>query len=187
MKNALLAVSVALAVSPGVPGGGCVFDRLSPTPAPGSYRLSVPYHRQLYPRESTVPQKAYCVPATVLMWKDYLEPPWFDDVPWQDDIFSYADSRGWTAWQNGAIGVLEHYTASLASYWTGISISRSEYLVGEERLALADLDKALHLGSPTMVLVNEGTHVVLFLGTSWQQLPATLQPSKDYVLGTRPD
>jgi hypothetical protein len=84
LRNSPMICLVLLATYSSMGVDGC-FTPSNPNPAPPGGALNVPFHRQIYPNASN-PYKGHCVPASILMWRHYLQPGWVPDVPWQDNI-----------------------------------------------------------------------------------------------------
>jgi hypothetical protein len=85
-------------------------------------------------------------------------------------------------WPNG--GADSDVAAAAATFWLGQSIYADGY-VGpiELQQAVADQQKGLDQGTPTIVAVNAGSHAILVKGASWHKLFDALQrPFVDYMI-----
>lgn len=150
----------------------CLDETAPPVPLPGDTRLSVPYHQQIDTNNNN-----YCVPATVLMWLDYVNPAPFPDT-YEDTIWQFADSHGWAA-----PGGIDNYAIPLiVSNFIGYQTLRAVYNgTTEIRKAVADQQKGIAAHDPTLVEANYGIHAVLVVGASWQEL-SDARPSIDYMV-----
>jgi hypothetical protein len=144
--------------------------RIGPTP-PSSHTLSVPYHRQIDPD--------WCVPATILMWLDLVSSNSYQDS-YESQIWNWAVQRGWA----GPGGTDNDRIDDVASNFLPFTVTRWGYgsSMSERRSAVADQERALDFGDPTLVEANGGFHAVLFIGASWHDLPPLAQPNQDYVV-----
>ena len=77
--------------------------------------------------------------------------------------------------------MLSPYIADLATYYMGFSVSRNEYSSVDKSRGVADQEKGIDQGNPTLVEANYGVHAVLMVGASWSEI-ASARPSVDYVV-----
>ena len=150
----------------GALSGPACYVPWSNTPASGASELAVPYHWQ----ESD----QYCGEATVQMWANYR-----GQFPVQPEIEWWAYSN--YPWEVGAGGGLSQQVVSAAvTHYTGVPTNVVYYVDAERRIAVADQQKNLVNGHPTIVLTRSGYHYVILKGGYWHRL-ATDQPNADWM------
>ena len=147
---------------------GC-YNPTNPNPSTGDHELNVSYQIQ----ESSF----WCSLADASMWIRYVGSPYASG---QSDILDYMNAT--YPWDVGYGGSLAQAGIQAAlSDFSGISTD-DEFYTGdaEKRRAVADLQKGIANGNPTIVVTQSGLHAILVKGASWHQL-GDYQPNLDYI------
>lgn len=152
-----------------MPMRDCGFLSWSSGAPPGVF-LSVPYYQQ--------DSQYYCLEATIQMWSAYSEGGLF----WtQDQIYDQMYTL-----DPGEVGPNGSSSAAAADGVSALITPATFTAYGDWRQSIADQQKGINNGYPTIAIVNNGYHADLVMGASWHQL-GTLQPSDDFVWVHDPD
>jgi len=145
------------------------------SPPQGEHRLGVAFQRQ---------QTDYwCAITCVSMWVQFKGTPYPAE---QQDIYDYIawESPYW--WTMGQGGSLSQEGMQFALWdYSGINTANEFYVAAESRKLVADIQKGISQGNPTIVVTGSGTHAKLVIGASWQQL-GNYQPKVDVIITADP-
>ena len=139
--------------------------RFGPTPPQGTVGLSVPFHHQKFDAISSQPERNYCVPASILMVKDYYHGG-FTPNSVQHSIWNDAVARGWAALGQPPFGGFNvgHVGAAFTLY-SGYAHTNRVY--SDRGQALADAEKNIAQGNPVPAIVHGDAHIVVIRGVVW--------------------
>ena len=118
------------------------------------------------------------------MWAGYLLRGWgHNDSSYQTSVWNYASQYQWTApcFNSADVCIRGDKLGELASHFLSYTVTRVQYLRSEGRQYLADVEKAVDLGDPSIVAADYGSHVMMFVGASWHLINSA-QPSQDYIV-----
>jgi hypothetical protein len=145
------------------------------SPPQGEHRLGVAFQHQ----ESD----QWCAIACISMWVKFRGTPY---PARQQDIYDYIlwESSYW--WTMGAGGSLSNQGIQNALWdYSYIGTDNQYYVPSESRILIADIQKGISVGSPTIVVTNSGMHAKLVIGASWHQL-GNYQPNVDVMITADP-
>jgi hypothetical protein len=149
----------------------------APKPDPGTHALPITHAVQL--------QCYYCVPATIVMWSTYLYGNQPDTT--QTNVWNWmANNPSYPGQTTAACGrgTSEGLAAVAAATFLKRAIGLEEYSgYNGRRQAVADQERGIDIGTPTIALVNGATHVVLVRGATWTELDDALKrPRNEFVM-----
>ena len=162
-----------LVLAPIVVASACFW----PPPQQTWYEMPVQYIRQT--------TAYYCVPATILMWHKYLFP---QGTITQNNIWDWAASH-FPGSTHVGLGIDTDVIEEVGETFLGRPLSEDWYVGGEQvRRAIADQARGMELNRPTIVVLQNGAHAVLFIGATWHRLNDALQrPDFEYIKMHDPD
>jgi hypothetical protein len=145
------------------------------TPPPNVKTINVPYRAQL--------KDWYCIPASILMWHDYVFGS--SATVTQDSIWDWANAvypgSSLPFWPGGGMDWAVGGHAAANFIHQNIVTAAYGGFNGRRQM-VADEQKGLELGNPTIVAINNESHAVIVKGASWHQLNDALgRPNDEWV------
>lgn len=154
--------------------GNCSLNFGSSIPSQGLNQVYVPFAYQL--------KSWYCIPATIRMWEAKVKGG--NPNLGQDDVWDWMTRQfpGET-WAFPGGGATLNAAQGAARAYINSTITLQTYYANPTSQALADMEMGLSRGNPSIVMINDGSHAVIFSGVSWKKLNEPLQrPDQEYVV-----
>jgi hypothetical protein len=153
----------------------CIYT--PPGPAQGTSDLGVPFFAQA--------RSYYCVPAAILMWRNYKFGYGTTVETLQEVIWNWTKDH-YPGQAIDDVGVINFsaVTGTANNFVGGVEFQ--QYNSNQDQVALkqaiADEQKGVEQGSPTIVVTSQATHVVVVKGVTWHRLNDAIQrPNQEFI------
>lgn len=153
-----------------------------PLPPPGAHCLVMDRYAQHDKTNYLGGTDYYCFPAALAMWQNFYVGG-VNEFSFQDNVWNFAATRGWVGQIFGSndrgvqFSRADEIAFGMNLYATA---TRREYYTGNWRVFMGDLGLSIDNRHPAMLQTDNGTHVVLMVGYSWNNI-ANAQPRVEFI------